>query len=221
MLLFLQIGLIAARSDANAGIEVDVLAFADHPHVQLHRLEESEDGEFLKQASQQFCTDFCGVGERIFCVFVGDHDVDGKVPHLGFEKILVNFDAELIAYALNRVADHSSNVRAREDVVGVLVVDLVHDRIDDQQGDEGERERNKRHPPSRNSSSATGQHGCFSATAKFGTHQQIAPVAEVLHRPACSRPCIFDANFGMLSIVHKRKECECLGGNGVFKFDAL
>ena len=52
----------------------------------------------------------------------------------------------------------------------------------------------------------TGEHGGFSATAQFCTHEDVAPIAQVLHGPARSRAGVFDADFGVFCIVDKRQE---------------
>ena len=194
LLLNAEVGLFSAGTDANARIKVNVRAVADGSYVELDRFVDPEDGELLQQVAQKFSTNFCTVGQRVFGVFVGDHDVDGEFPDLGFEQVVVHVDGELFAHLVHGVLNQSVDVGAGQNVVRFLVVDFVHHRVDDEERDEGERERDEGHPPSRDAGRTTGQHSGFTSTAQFGSHQNVAPVAEVLDRPARTWSSIFDAN---------------------------
>ena len=220
LLLNAEIGLFSSGTDANARIKVDVRTVADGSYVELNRFVHPEDGELLQQVAQEFSTNFCTVGQRVFRVFVGNHDVDGELPNLGFEQVVVHVDGELFAHLVNGVLYQTVDVGAGQNVVRFLMVDFVHHRVDDEERDKGERERDEGHPPSRDAGRTTGQHGGFTSTAQFGSHQNVAPVAEVLDRPARTRPGIFDANLGVFVIVDEGEEGQCLLCDVMFKLHA-
>ena len=134
---------------------------------------------------------------------------------------MVEFNAEMSAYVMHGVFNQTNDVRAREDVVRILVIDLVHHGVDDKQRDDGKGEGNEGHPPRWNASRTTGEHGGFSATAQFCTHEDVAPITQVLHGPTRARAGVFNAYFGVFCIVDKRQERKGLLRDGVFKFHAF
>ena len=221
LLLDVEVGFLSASPDANARVKIDVCSVANRPHVELNRFVHTEDGELFQQVAKEFSANFCSVRKGVFGVLVGDHDVDGQLPDFGFEQVVVHVDGELVAHLVDGVLDQPVDVGAGEYVVRLLVVDFVHHRIDDEERNQGKRERDERHPPSRDAGRTTGQHGGFTAAAQLSTHQDVAPVAEVLHRPAGARSSVLNSNFGVFVIVDKGEEGERFLRDVMFKLHAL
>ena len=221
LLLDVEVGFLSASPDANARVKVDVRSVTNRPDIELNGFVHTEDGELLQQVAKEFCTDFCAVRKGVFGVLVGDHDVNRKFSDFGFEQVVVHVDGELVTHIVDGVLDQPVDVGAGENVVRFLVVDFVHHRVDDEQRDQGKREGDEGHPPSWNAGRTTGQHGGFTAAAQLSTHQDVAPVAEVLHRPTGARSSVLNPNLGVFVIVDKGEEGERFLGDVMFKLHAL
>ena len=187
----------------------------------MNGLEDSENRKLLKQRTEQFGPHLTGIREGVFRVFVGHHDVDGELPDFGFEQVIIDFNAQFFTDFFDGVLDQANNVGSGEDVVSVLVVDFVHHRIDDEQGDDGKGEGNESHPPCGNTGGTTGEHGGFTASTQFCPHQDIAPITQILDGPAGARSSVFNSHIRMLGIVDKGKKGKGFLGKRVFKLDAL
>ena len=216
-----EVFLFPTGANTNAGVKINHLAVANHTNVQLDRLEHTEDGELLQERTEQFSTDLARIREGVLRVLVGHHDIDGEFPHLSFEQVIVDFNAKLLTDRLDGIVNQTNDVVARKNVVSILMVDLVHDGVDDEQGDDGQREGNEGHPPCRNTSGTAGEHGGFATAAQFSPHQNVAPIAQILNRPTRTRSGVFDSDLGVFVVVNEGQEGQGLFGKRVLKFDAL
>ena len=109
---------------------------------------------------------------------------------------------------------HVLNVLVGEHVVGVLVVDLVHQRVEQQEAHGGEGERDEGHPPRRDPRRSAGQHRGFAAAAKFSAHEDEAPPSKLRHGPAVALTGFEDGGFGVVRIVHEGQETQGRAGGG-------